>query len=114
MRGSYSASVTVLWVFAARVNITEYVAQARPCPCCGTVTEGSYATCAGAGQLRPETFGQAANLTAGDQISVRRAALLLRQFPGIAVWTGWMAGIRGKTVAVGWRPAGSWSGPGSR
>ena len=59
LKGSYSASVTVLWVFAARVNITEYVAQARPCPCCGTVTEGSYATCAGAGQLRPETFGQA-------------------------------------------------------
>jgi hypothetical protein len=67
-----------------------------------------------AGQLRPETFAQAANLTAGHQISVRRATLLLHQFPGIAVSTGWMAGIRGKTVALGWRPAGSWSGPGSR
>jgi hypothetical protein len=53
-------------------------------------------------------------LTAGHQISVWRAPLLVHQFPGIAVWTGWRAGIRGKIVALGWRPAGSWSGPGSR
>jgi hypothetical protein len=48
-RRRYSASVTALWLFAARVNITEYVAQARPCPCCGTVTEGSYRNMCGRG-----------------------------------------------------------------
>ena len=44
-----SASVTALWLFAARVNITGYVAQARPCPCCGTVTEGGYRNMCGRG-----------------------------------------------------------------
>ena len=55
---------------------------------------------AGAGQLRPETHAQAANLVAGHHIPVWRSTLLLCQLAGIAVSTGWMAGVRGKAAAL--------------
>jgi transposase len=82
-------------------KITEYVAQAKPCPCCGTVTE-----CEPPAHVRarasfgPETCAQAANLTCGHHIPIYRATLLLCQFAGIAVFTGWMAGIRGNAAAL--------------
>src|ERR1039458_1462023 len=43
---------------------------------------------------------QAANLVSGHHIPVYRATLVLCQFAGIAVSTGWMAGIRGKAAAM--------------
>jgi transposase len=82
-------------------KVTEYVAQAKECPCCGTVTQGELP-----GHVRarasygPETCPQAANLTAGHHIPVHRATLLLCGLAGIAVSTGWMAGIRGKAAAL--------------
>ena len=82
-------------------KVTEYVAQAKECPCCGTVTEGELPP-----QVRaragygPETHAQAANLTCGHHIPVWRSTLLLCQLAGIAVSTGWMAGIRGKAAAL--------------
>jgi transposase len=82
-------------------KVTEYVAQAKECPCCGTVTEGELP-----GHVRarasygPETCAQAANLTAGHHIPVHRATLLLCELAGVAVSTGWMAGIRGKAAAL--------------
>jgi transposase len=82
-------------------KVTEYVAQAKECPCCGTVTEGELP-----GHVRarasygPETSAQAANLTAGHHIPVHRATLLLCELAGIVVSTGWMAGIRGKAAAL--------------
>ena len=48
----------------------------------------------------PETCAQAANLTVGHYIPVYRATLLLCQLAGIAVSTGWMAGIRGRAAAL--------------
>jgi transposase len=48
----------------------------------------------------PETCAQAANLTAGHHIPVFRATILFCQLAGIAVSTGWMAGIRGKAAAL--------------
>jgi len=48
----------------------------------------------------PETSAQAANLAVGHYIPVYRAALLLCQLAGVAVSTGWMAGIRGKAAAL--------------
>ena len=82
-------------------KVTEYVAQAKQCPCCGTVTVGELP-----GHVRarasygPETCAQAANLTAGHHIPVYRATLLLCQLAGITVSTGWMAGIRGRAAAL--------------
>jgi transposase len=82
-------------------EVTGYVAQARECPCCGTVTEGELPP-----QVRaragygPETHAQAANLTCGHRILVWRPALLVCQLAGIAVSAGWMAGIRGKAAAL--------------
>jgi transposase len=82
-------------------KVTGYVAQAKECPCCGTVTGGELPprvrARAGYG---PETHAQAANLTCGHHIPVWRSTLLLCQLAGIAVSTGWMAGIRGKAAAL--------------
>jgi transposase len=82
-------------------RVIEYVAQAKQCPGCGTVTAGELP-----GHVRarasfgPETCAQAANLTAGHHIPVYRSTLLLCQLAGIAVSTGWMAGIRGRAAAL--------------
>ena len=48
----------------------------------------------------PETCAQAANLACGNYIPVGRAAVLLREMAGVAVSTGWMAGIRGRAAAL--------------
>jgi transposase len=82
-------------------KVTEYVAQAKECAGCGTVTAGELP-----GHVRarasygPETCAQAANLVSGHHIPVYRATLLLCQLAGIAVSTGWMAGIRGKAAGL--------------
>jgi transposase len=82
-------------------KVTEYVAQAKQCPCCGTVTEGELpAHVRARASFGPETCAQAANLTTGHHIPIYRATLLLSQLAGIAVSAGWMAGIRGKAAAL--------------
>jgi transposase len=82
-------------------KVTEYVAQAKQCPCCGTVTEGQLPPHVRArASFGPETCAQAANLTCGHRIPIYRATLLLCQLAGVAVSTGWMAGIRGKAAAL--------------
>jgi transposase len=48
----------------------------------------------------PETHAQAANLTCGHHIPVWRSTVLLCQLAGVAVSTGWMAGVRGKAAAL--------------
>ena len=55
---------------------------------------------AGPGSYGPETCAQAANLAVGHHIPIYRATLVLCQLAGIAVSTGWMAGIRGKAAAL--------------
>ena len=82
-------------------KVTGYVAQARECPGCGTVTGGELpAHVRARASFGPETCAQAANLTAGHYIPVYRATLLLCQLAGIAVSAGWMAGIRGKAASL--------------
>jgi transposase len=82
-------------------KVTEYVAQAKECPGCGTVTEGELPACVRArASFGPETCAQAANLAVGHHIPVYRATLLLCQLAGAAVSTGWMAGIRGRAAAL--------------
>ena len=82
-------------------RVTEYVAQAKGCPGCGTVTEGELpAHVRARASFGPETCAQAANLTAGHHIPVYRSTLLLCQLAGIAVSTGWMAGIRGRAASL--------------
>ena len=82
-------------------KVTQYVAQAKECPGCGTVTEGELpAHVRARASFGPETCAQAANLTAGHHIPVYRATLLLCQLAGIAVSTGWMAGIRGRAAGL--------------
>jgi transposase len=79
--------------------VTEYVAQAKQCPGCGTLTEGELPPHVRArASFGPETCAQAANLTCGHHIPIGRSTLLLCQLAGVAVSTGWMAGIRGKAA----------------
>jgi transposase len=82
-------------------KVTEYVAQAKECPGCGTVTGGELpAHVRARASFGPETCAQAANLVSGHYIPVHRATLLLCQLAGVAVSTGWMAGIRGKAAGL--------------
>ena len=77
------------------------MAQAKECPGCGTVTAGELpAHVRARASFGPETCAQAANLTAGHYIPVYRATVLLCQLAGVAVSTGWMAGIRGKAAGL--------------
>jgi transposase len=81
--------------------VTEYVAQAKECAGCGTVTAGELpAHVRARASYGPETCAQAANLVVGHHVPVHRAALLLCQLAGVAVSTGWMAGIRGRAAAL--------------
>ncbi len=82
-------------------KVTEYVAQAKECAGCGTVTAGELpAHVRARASYGPETCAQAANLVSGHHIPVYRATLLLCQLAGIAVSTGWMAGIRGRAAGL--------------
>jgi transposase len=82
-------------------RVTEYVAQAKLCPCCGTVSEGVLpAHVRARASYGPEAHAQAAYLACGHYLPVGRAALLLCQLAGLAVSTGWMAGVRGKAAAL--------------
>ena len=82
-------------------KVTEYVAQAKECPGCGTVTAGRLpAHVRARASFGPETCAQAANLTCGHHVPVYRAAVLLCQLAGVPVSTGWMAGIRGRAAVL--------------
>jgi len=82
-------------------KVTEYVAQAKECPGCGVVTEGELpAHVRARASFGPETCAQAANLACGHHIPIYRATEVLCQLAGIAVSTGWMAGIRGKAATL--------------
>jgi transposase len=82
-------------------KVTEYLAQAKQCPGCGTVTEGELpAHVRARASFGPETCAQAANLACGHHIPIYRATLVLCQLAGVTVSTGWMAGIRGKAAAL--------------
>ena len=94
-------------------KVTEYVAQAKQCPGCGTVTEGELpAHVRARASFGPEACAQAANLACGHHIPIHRATQVLCQLAGVAVSTGWTAGIRGKTAAL-IEDSGFTDGPGS-
>jgi transposase len=82
-------------------KVTEYVAQSKACPCCGTVSEGVLpAHVRARASYGPEAHAQAAYLACGHHIPVGRAAALLARLAGITVSAGWMAGVRGKAAAA--------------
>lgn len=82
-------------------RVTEYVAQAKACPCCGAVSEGALpAHVRARASYGPEVHAQAANLACGHHVPIGRSAALLAQLAGVTVSTGWMAGLRGKAAAL--------------
>ena len=81
--------------------VTEYVAQAKRCPWCETVSEGELPAFVRArASFGPETHAQAANLACANYVPVQRAAGLMSQLAGVPVSTGWVAGIRSKAAAL--------------
>ena len=77
------------------------MAQAKECAGCGMVTAGELpAHVRALASYGPQTCAHAANLAVGHHIPIYRATLVLCQLAGIAVSTGWMAGIRGKAAAL--------------
>ena len=81
--------------------VTEYVAQARECPCCSAVTEGELPPHVRArASFGPETCAHAANLAAGHHIPIWRSTVLLCQLAGVTVSTGWMAQVRRKAAGL--------------
>jgi transposase len=82
-------------------RVTEYVAQAKACPCCGTVSEPLLpARVRARASYGPEALARAAYLTCAHFIPVARAAELMRQLCGLGVSTGWAAGVRGRAAAL--------------
>jgi transposase len=82
-------------------KVTQYVAQSRQCPCCGTVSEPVLpADVRARASYGPEVHAQAANLVSGQYLPVARAVRLLAQLGGITVSAGWMAAVRGKAAAL--------------
>jgi transposase len=82
-------------------KVTEYVAQAKQCPCCRTVTAGELPPQVRArASFGPETCALAANLTCGHHLPIGRATIVLYQLAGITVSAGWMAGIRRRAAAL--------------
>ena len=82
-------------------KVTQYMAQAKECPYCRTVTEGELpAHVRARASYGPEACAYGANLTCGHYIPVHRATVLLCQLAGITASTRWMAGIRARAAAL--------------
>jgi len=82
-------------------KVIQYVAQVKECAGCGAVSVGELPAYVRArASYGPETCAQAANLVSGHHIPIYRATSLLCQLAGIAVSTGWMAGIRGRAAGL--------------
>ena len=81
--------------------VTEYVAQSKACPSCGTVSEGQLpAHVRARASYGPEAHAQAAYLICGHHLPAGRAAELICLLAGLRVSAGWTAGIRGKAAAL--------------
>ena len=81
--------------------VTEYVAQAKACPCCALVSEGVLpAHVRARASYGPQAHAQAAYLACGHFVPVGRAAELMRRLCGLPVSAGWMASVRGKAAAL--------------
>ena len=83
-------------------RVTEYVAQAKECPCCGTVTEGELpAHVRARASYGPEASraGREPDRRALHPGSPGDAAAVPARRPARSP-TGWMAGIRGKAAAL--------------
>src|SRR5260370_140762 len=79
--------------------VTEYRAQAKCCPGCGTTSVGELpAHVRARASYGPETCAQAANLIA-HHVPVWRSTILLAQLAGVKVASRWMAALRRKAPA---------------
>ncbi len=90
-------------VFEARPapppEVTEYQVVAKACPGCGAVTEGlAPEDVTSLVQYGPGVHARAALAVCAHHLPVARAARLVAAFTGVAVFTGFVAGVRGKAA----------------
>jgi transposase len=82
-------------------KVTQYRVQARACPRCGHVSEGSApAGVTGRVQYGPRAHAIAAFLTCWHHVPVLRSAQLAAALSGLPVSAGFAAGARGRAAAL--------------
>ena len=85
---------------SAGAEVTEYVAEAGSARAAGRSPPGSCPRMCGRRPVSGRNLRAGREPVSGHHIPVHRATLLLCQLAGIAVSTGWMAGIRGKAAGL--------------
>jgi len=85
----------------APVEVTEYAAEVKCCPGCGTKQAGAFpAGIDSAVQYGPETVAKVADAVLAHHIPVHRSTLLVMELCGIKVSTGFAASLRGRAARL--------------
>lgn len=85
----------------APVEVTEYVAEIKRCPACGTRQCGAFpAGVESAVQYGPEVITKVADAVLAHHIPVHRSTLLVMELCGVKVSTGFAAGLRDKAARL--------------
>ncbi|MBN9096834.1 IS66 family transposase [Microbacterium sp.] len=82
-------------------RVTEYLIFTRVCPCCATAQTGPVpAGVPARAQYGPGVLARAAELLCGHYLPVARATGLMASMLGVAVSTGFMAGVRARAARL--------------
>lgn len=85
----------------APVEVTEYAAEVKRCPGCGTKQAGSFPSGVdSAVQYGPEITAKAADAVLAHHIPVHRSTLLVMELCGVKVSTGFAASLRGRAARL--------------
>lgn len=85
----------------APIEVTEYLAEVKCCPGCGTKQAGVFpAGVDSAVQYGPEAVTKVADAVLGHHIPVHRATLLVMELCGVKVSTGFAASLRGRAARL--------------
>lgn len=88
-------------VIAPPPKVTEYRILSRTCPCCATTQTAPAPVVAPArAQYGPGVLARAAELLCGHYLPVARATGLMASLLGVAVSTGFMAGVRHRAATL--------------
>jgi transposase len=85
----------------APIEATEYAAEVKCCPGCGTKQTGAFpAGVESAVQYGPEVTAKVADAVLGHHIPVHRSTLLVMELCGVKVSTGFAAGLRARAARL--------------
>lgn len=85
----------------APIEVTEYAAEIKRCPACGTKQSGAFpAGVESAVQYGPDVITKVADAVLAHHIPVHRSTLLVMELCGVKVSTGFAAGLRDKAARL--------------